>query len=190
MERNVFPLLWKHHPLWFLYLPQKLCISSGTTAGSRVPAVVTSKLWDCQFLLWTILVITMNVTWCSLHHLQPCSLRHWNTLHPLLCPLTLLLALLALTIWSPSSFRLPSSLTCEILPTIYESSYRLPDVFSCISQTRKLQNWSHSVTPWSETWRRSIVTPLCAKPSLHMRSVDLESQIIMLPSLLRELGVT
>lgn len=103
------------------------------------------------------------------------------------------LLLPAVMIWSSPSFRLHFSLTWEILPTICESSYRLPDFFCCccyILQTRKLQNWSHGVTPWNETCGRSIVFPLCPKASPHERGCGHQSLRTSHFLLSRELGVT
>lgn len=56
----------------------RLYISQWTVASSSVPAVVTSKLWDCQFLLQIILVMSVNITWCSVYHLHLGSPLHWK----------------------------------------------------------------------------------------------------------------
>lgn len=76
------PLLFENTSLFDPSVFSRLYISQWTVASSSVPAVVTSKLWDCQFLLWIILVMSVNVTWCSVHHLHLGSPLHWNNSLP------------------------------------------------------------------------------------------------------------
>lgn len=174
---NVSSQLWKHYPLWLFCLPQGLnfplndfspeCLSCGYfwALGLSFPTMdYTSNDCECPLVLFS--------------SLPPCSSRHWNTpflalsLSPhsasCFCPLWWyeVLPPSGCTSHAPGKFSLQfmNALIGGLIFYFY---------FCYILQTRKLQNWSHRVTPWNETCGRSIVFPLCPKASPHKRSWDI-----------------
>lgn len=114
---------------------------------------------DCHCLLWTMAVMSVNVPWCSLHSLHLCSSRHCNALLLAQSPYSVSCSCL---LWgcetlppSGCTSHSPGKFSLQFVKALIDCL----DGFWYMSQTRKLQNWSHSVTPWSETWGRSMASP-------------------------------
>lgn len=132
--------------------------------------MVTSELMDCHFLLWTMPVMSVNVPWCSLHSLHLCSSSHWNTPFLAQSPYS---ASCSCLLWWCEALTLSGSTSLSpgnISLGSVKALTGCPSVSCYISQTRKLQSWSQSVTPWSETWGTSMVLLLCPKASSHKTS--------------------
>lgn len=108
---------------------------------------------DCHCLLWTMAVMSVNVPWCSLHS------RHCNALLLAQSPYSVSCSCL---LWgcetlppSGCTSHSPGKFSLQFVKALIDCL----DGFWYMSQTRKLQNWSHSVAPWSETWGRSMASP-------------------------------
>lgn len=173
----------KHH-LLILLSYSRLYISPWTIVANSVPAVVTSKLWDCHLLPGTILVMSVNVTWFS-----PVTFTQalWGTKYIPPFVLSLPSASHSCLLWWCEGF--PSSGYTFRSPEKFSSQFGKAHIGCLMVSLRSYRqdNCRNDPIVWHLEVKLRVFSSCSSlsQASPSPRRVDLESQISWLPFLLR-----